>query len=123
VGFFLARALGQPFLRHIVAPHRLERLQHWLQQTDVPLLLAVRLLPIISFNLVNFTLGLSAVGWWRFTWTTAIGILPVTVFVVVFGAHLDDWRMLLLMSLAAGLVGWIGYRFWRTRRRLYVSEP
>jgi uncharacterized membrane protein YdjX (TVP38/TMEM64 family) len=71
---------------------------------------------------VNFALGLSPVGWWRFTWTTALGILPVTVFVVVFGAHLDDWRMLLLMSVAAGLVGWIGYRFWRTRRRMYLSE-
>jgi uncharacterized membrane protein YdjX (TVP38/TMEM64 family) len=122
VGFFLARALGQPFLRHMVSPARLERLQHWLQQTDVPLLLAVRLLPLISFNLVNFALGLSAIGWWRFTWTTAVGIVPVTVCVVAFGAHLDDWRILLLVTLAACLVGWIGYRFWRTRRRRYLPE-
>jgi uncharacterized membrane protein YdjX (TVP38/TMEM64 family) len=122
VGFFLARALGQPFLRHIVSPARIERLQQWLQQTDEPLLLAVRLLPLISFNLVNFALGLSAIGWWRFTWTTAVGIVPVTVCVVVFGAHLDDWRILLLVTLAACLVGWIGYRFWRTCRRRYLPE-
>ena len=122
VGFYLARALGQPLLRYMVSPVRLERLQRWLQQADVPLLLVVRLLPLISFNLVNFALGLSPIGWWRFTWTTAVGIVPVTVFVVVFGAHLDDWRILLLVTLAACLVGWIGYRFWRIRRRLYQPE-
>jgi uncharacterized membrane protein YdjX (TVP38/TMEM64 family) len=122
VGFFLARSLGQPVLRHLVSPPRLERLQQWLQQADVGLLLAVRLLPVISFNLINFALGLSPIGWWRFTWTTGLGIVPVTVFVVVFGAHLDDWRMLVLMTLAACLVGWIGYRCWRTRRCLSLSE-
>jgi uncharacterized membrane protein YdjX (TVP38/TMEM64 family) len=123
VGFFLARSLGQPVLRHLVSPPRLERLQQWLQQADVGLLLAVRLLPVISFNLINFALGLSPIGWWRFTWTTALGIVPVTVVVVVFGAHLDDWRMLVLMTLAVCLVGWIGYRCWRTRRCFSLSEP
>jgi uncharacterized membrane protein YdjX (TVP38/TMEM64 family) len=122
LGFFLARALGEPFLRYLVSAARVERLKGWLQQADVPLLLAARLLPVISFNLVNFALGLSAIGWWRFTWTTAIGILPVTVFVVVFGAHLHDWRMLMLMTLAGGLVAWFGYRLWR-RRRLHLPAP
>jgi uncharacterized membrane protein YdjX (TVP38/TMEM64 family) len=123
LGFFLARSLGQPFLRQIVSPTRLARLDQWLARADTVLLLTVRLLPVISFNLVNFALGLSPIGWWRFTWTTAIGILPVTVFVVIFGAHLDDWRMLLLMTLAACVVSWIGYRLWRTRRRIYLPKP
>jgi uncharacterized membrane protein YdjX (TVP38/TMEM64 family) len=122
LGFFLSRVLGEPFLRSLVSASRLERLKAWLQQADVPLLLAARLLPVLSFNLVNFALGLSAIGWWRFTWTTAIGILPVTVFVVVFGAHLHDWRMLMLMTLAGGLVAWFGYRLWR-RRRLHLPAP
>jgi uncharacterized membrane protein YdjX (TVP38/TMEM64 family) len=122
LGFFLSRVLGEPFLRYLVSASRLERLKAWLQQADVPLLLAARLLPVLSFNLVNFALGLSAIGWWRFTWTTAIGILPVTVFVVVFGAHLHDWRMLVLMALAGSLVALFGYRLWR-RRRLHLPAP
>jgi uncharacterized membrane protein YdjX (TVP38/TMEM64 family) len=121
LGFFLSRVLGEPFLRSLVSAPRFTRLQGWLQQADVPLLLAARLLPVISFNLVNFALGLSTISWWRFTWTTAIGILPVTVFVVVFGAHLNDWRMLVLMTLAGGLVAWGGYRLWR--RQTSLSEP
>lgn len=113
LGFFLARTLGQPCLRHVVAPQRLAHWQGRLRQANVPLLLAVRLLPVISFNLINFALGFSTIGWWRFTWTTGVGITPVTVFVVVFGAHLGDWRMLMLMALAAVLVGVGGYLLWR----------
>lgn len=48
-------------------------------------LLAVRLMPMISFNLINYALGMLGVGWWRFLWTTAVGILPVTIGLSYFG--------------------------------------
>jgi uncharacterized membrane protein YdjX (TVP38/TMEM64 family) len=117
LGFFLARTLGRPFLRGLVP---FQRLEHWLgrlQHADILLLLAVRLLPVISFNLINYALGLSPIGWWRFTWTTGVGIIPVTVFVVVFGAHLGDWWVLALMSVVAVLVGLGGYLLLRYRQR------
>ena len=116
LGFWLTRAFGQPVLRLLVSPSRLERSQRWLQQIDVPLLLAVRLLPILSFNLINFALGLTPISWWRFSWTTALGIVPATVLMVAFGAHLDDWRMLVLMSAAAVVVCLGGYVVMRRRR-------
>lgn len=115
LGFFLARTLGQPILQYVVPPRRLARLQGRLHHADIPLLLTIRLLPVLSFNLINFALGLSPIGWWRFTWTTGVGIVPVTVFVVVFGAHLGDWHMLVLMTLATVLVGLGSYRMWRWR--------
>jgi uncharacterized membrane protein YdjX (TVP38/TMEM64 family) len=118
LGFFLARTLGQPFLQYVVAPQRLQRWQRHLCQADVPLLLALRLLPVISFNLINYALGLSTIGWWRFLWTTGVGIVPITVVVVVFGAHLGDWRMLILMTLIAILVGIGGYLLWRHRHTI-----
>ncbi|HEY7490720.1 MAG TPA: VTT domain-containing protein [Candidatus Tectomicrobia bacterium] len=115
LGFFLARALGQPFLQYVVAPQRLQRWQQRLCQADVSLLLALRLLPVISFNLINYALGLSTIGWWRFLWTTGVGIVPITVVVVVFGAHLGDWRILTLITLVAVLIGVGGYLLWRHR--------
>jgi uncharacterized membrane protein YdjX (TVP38/TMEM64 family) len=116
LGFWLTRAFGQPVLRLLVSPSRLERSQRWLQQIDVPVLLAVRLLPVLSFNLVNFALGLTAISWWRFSWTTALGIVPATVLMVAFGAHLSDWRMLALMSVTAVLLCLGGYVMMRRRR-------
>ena len=116
LGFWLTRSFGRPILRLLVSPSRLERSQRWLQHIDIPVLLAVRLLPILSFNLINFALGLTAIGWWRFSWTTALGIVPATVLMVSFGAHLDDWRMLALMSAAAVILCLGGYVMMRRRR-------
>ncbi|WP_179137466.1 TVP38/TMEM64 family protein [Candidatus Entotheonella palauensis] len=117
LGFFLARALGQPLLRRLARHERLQRVQDWIDQADVPLLLAVRLIPVISFNLVNFVLGCTAIGWWRFTWTTALGILPVTVVSVSLGAHWRDWRVVLAFCGAALVVTMTGYAIMRSRTR------
>ncbi len=116
-GFFLARALGPPLLSRLVGRERLPRVQDWMNQADIPLLLAVRLVPVISFNLVNFVLGCSTIGWWRLTWTTALGIVPVTLVSVSLGAHWRDWRVILAFCGAAFVVAMIGYAIMRSRTR------
>ena len=122
LGFLLARAFGQPVLRLLVKPSRLERSQRWLQRIDIPILLAVRFLPVLSFNLINFALGLTTISWWRFSWTTAVGIVPATILMVTFGAHLNDWRVLVLMALAALLLCLGGYAM-LNRRQASQQEP
>jgi uncharacterized membrane protein YdjX (TVP38/TMEM64 family) len=117
-GFFLARTFGRPFLNAVLQAKRTKHVERWLErlhQADVPLLLAVRLLPVISFNLINYTLGLTRISWWRFTWTTGVGIVPVTVFMVIFGAPLHRWWVLALMIGAAVLVAGGGYWLMRGR--------
>lgn len=121
LGFFLARALGRPVMQCLSSSPRLERLQWKLQHAGIPLLLAIRLLPIISFNLINYALGLTTISWWRFTWTTGTGIVPVTVFVVIFGAHLGDWRVLALMLCMAVAIGLGGYAVLRYCRVTLLS--
>jgi len=120
LGFLLARVFGQPLLRRLVRNDRSQRAQAWLDQADVPLLLAVRLVPVISFNLVNFVLGCTTIRWWRFTWTTAVGIVPVTVVSVSVGAHWRDWRAVLAFCMAAVLVTMAGYAVMRSRTRYRV---
>jgi uncharacterized membrane protein YdjX (TVP38/TMEM64 family) len=117
LGFFLARIFGQPLVRRLVAPQHLERAQRWVEHVDISLLLAVRLMPVLSFNLINIALGLTRISWWRFTWTTGVGIVPVTVLMVVFGAYLDDWRVLIFMTLVALLVCLGGYGILRRHHR------
>ncbi len=121
LGFYLARTLGRPFLQHLITLRRLEVWLSRLQDMDVLYLLAVRLLPIISFNLINYALGLSPIGWWRFFWTTSIGIIPVTILAVVFGAYLQEWWMLVLMAGIALGVGLGGYMLLQRRRKLSQS--
>ncbi|HEX9491180.1 MAG TPA: VTT domain-containing protein [Stellaceae bacterium] len=86
LSFALARWLGRPFVRLVVSEAR------WRQIATLPVrpgpLLLVRLVPLISFNLVNYAAGLLGVGWWTFLWTTAIGILPLTVAMVLVGGQI-----------------------------------
>ncbi len=114
-GFFLARTFGQPLLLRLAGHERLQRLQRWVDRADVPLLLAVRLVPVVSFNLVNFALGLTPISWWRFTWTTALGIVPVTAATVSLGAHWQDWRVILVLCVVAVGVAVVGYGIMRSR--------
>lgn len=86
LAYGLARALGRPAVR-VLVPAR-----YWARLEAVPVgagpLLAIRLMPVISFNLVNYAAGLLGVPWWRFLWTTALGILPIVVTMVVLGREL-----------------------------------
>jgi uncharacterized membrane protein YdjX (TVP38/TMEM64 family) len=86
LAYGLARALGRPAVRGLV-PAR-----HWARLEAIPVraapLLVIRLMPVISFNLVNYAAGLLGVPWWRFLWTTALGILPIVVTMVVLGREL-----------------------------------
>jgi uncharacterized membrane protein YdjX (TVP38/TMEM64 family) len=112
LSFALARGLGRPFVRLVVSEAR------WQQIATLPVrpgaLLAVRLVPLISFNLVNYAAGLLGVGWWTFLWTTALGILPLIVAMVLVGgqilaAPLWAWALAGLALLALFLL-------WRRRR-------
>ena len=112
--FGLARCLGRPFVERRLAPRHRRRLDEWADREGWQTLLMVRFLPIVAFNLVNYAAGLTRVGWWTFAWTTAVGILPVTVLMVVLGDQVDrvHWAVWLLLALAC-----LGSWLWLRRRR------
>ena len=57
----------------------------------------LRLSPAMPFNLTNFGLGVTSIGWVPYLWSTAVGILPGTLLYVYFGSTVDS-----LSSLASG---------------------
>ncbi|HYG88195.1 MAG TPA: TVP38/TMEM64 family protein [Azospirillum sp.] len=113
--FALARWLGQGAVRHLVGEHKWRRIEAWTARGGAGGLLLARLIPVISFNLINYAAGLAGVGWWTFTWTTAIGILPITVTSVLVGSHMLQvpWQVLGLLALLG--VGVLALRWWRGR--------
>ena len=52
-------------------------------------LIAARLIPIFPFSIVCYAAGAARVPVWRYTWTTAVGYLPITALSVYFGTQLD----------------------------------
>ena len=112
LSFALARALGRPFVRLLVSERRWQQVET--RSLTPTTLLFVRLVPLISFNLVNYAAGLLGVRWWPFLWTTALGILPLTVAMVVAGDEMLQAPLWLWLTVAAAvLVLWLGLHRWR----------
>ena len=115
ISYGLARWLGQPLVRRVVPARHWDALQAWEADQGAEALLIARLIPVISFNLINYAAGLAGVRWPVFLWTTAIGILPLTILSVVLGHQLVDAPLWVWVVVAVGLVTlWIGSR--RLRR-------
>jgi uncharacterized membrane protein YdjX (TVP38/TMEM64 family) len=109
LAFGLTRKLGRPFVKRILSEEKLKALDGWIKKHGHGALFVSRFIPVISFNLVNYAAGLTCVSWWTFTWTTGLGILPMTVLLVVMGDRIttlpwEIWALLLALGLAAWLL-------------------
>jgi uncharacterized membrane protein YdjX (TVP38/TMEM64 family) len=88
LAFGIARWAGDKWVRRLLGEARWRTMRTWIDERGTGGLLAVRLTPVISFNLVNYAAGLAGVGWWKFTWTTAVGIVPIATASVLVGSHM-----------------------------------
>ncbi|MGB3683393.1 MAG: TVP38/TMEM64 family protein [Rubrobacteraceae bacterium] len=113
-GYAAARFAG-PVVFRIVPGDRLERMEKWTRRRSDWQLVAVRFIPVISFSVLNLAAGLLGIRFWRFTWTTAVGIIPIVVVSVLTGNLLTlgpwGWAALGLVVLAYG-----SWEFWRRRK-------
>jgi uncharacterized membrane protein YdjX (TVP38/TMEM64 family) len=99
--------VARPLLDRFFGVERFERFERMIERGGVPLLLALRLIPIVPFSLVCYAAGAARVALWRFVWTTLVGYLPITALAVYFGTRLEGLEVtdpLVLGSVAALLV-------------------
>jgi uncharacterized membrane protein YdjX (TVP38/TMEM64 family) len=70
------------------------------------IVLASRLLPFISFDVVSYAAGLTALSPWRFAVATLAGILPASFLLAHFGGEMASGELdrILLAVLALGLL-------------------
>ncbi len=104
--FGLTRVYGRPFVAQKVNSSKLKKLDGWVQQQGAISLLLSRFIPLISFNLINYGAGLTKISWWTFTWTTGIGILPITIIMVTMGNNFNMfpwWVWLILLTTIIGV--------------------
>lgn len=113
LAFWLARRFGRGLIeRHANLSH-LDRFDALMQRQGTAGLLFARLTPLVAFNLVNYGAGLTKISWATFLWTTAIGILPITVLTAYAGANMADLSTGAILILTAigligfALVGWL----------------
>ena len=111
LAFALTRWLGRPFVEAVLNERQRLGLDRWMRRQGVGVLLFSRLMPLISFNVINYAAGLTPISWWTFLWTTGLGILPITTLLVVTGDQVwngsgNAWIYLVAVAVAGAVLWW-----------------
>lgn len=114
--FGVARWGGRPLAERFVPPKYITSFDEWVDRHGLIALLGLRMIPLVSFNLMNYAAGLTRVSWWTFTWTTGLGILPITIPEVYAANQLAEGNMagLWIFGAVALLSG--GVWLWKRRK-------
>lgn len=104
VAFGLARVVGKRGVERFVPERSRATFDRWTQHIGAGELLVVRLIPVLSFTLINYTIGLAGVRFGVFLWTTAAGILPLMTASVLIGHGALAWSPGASLSLLVGLI-------------------
>lgn len=90
LAYAIGRHLGRPALRRLAGRERLDRAESFIERGGWQGLLAARLIPLVPFSFFSYVAGAARVPLGRYTWTTALGYLPLTVLAVLFGTRADE---------------------------------
>ena len=106
LSYAIGRSVARPLLDRWFGAERFARAEARVERGGATLLIAIRLIPILPFSLMCYAMGAARVPLWRFTWTTALGYLPITALAVYFGTRLEGLSLTdpLVLGSAAALL-------------------
>lgn len=111
--FGISRRFGRRFVAH---SKRAKKLDPYLEEHGALIIFVLRLIPLVSFDLISYAAGLSSISFWRFLLATALGSAPGTfVFVYLGGASPGPGLYAALIGLAVLAV--FAYLLFRRLRR------
>ena len=84
--FWLGRALGRDAVEKFTKT-RIEKVDRVLRKRGFVAVIGVRLVPVLPFTAINYSAGLTSLGWWPYFFGTLLGILPGTLSFVALGAY------------------------------------
>ncbi|VXB46801.1 TVP38/TMEM64 family protein [Maribacter litoralis] len=117
VGYFVGSYFGDAFVKKIIGKKSEKKVASFLDDYGFWAVIVTRLNPFLSNDAISFVGGVLHMGYWRFMGATLIGILPLTIFIAVFGKSIDDLKMGLLWGSLASLLSFVLYVWWDKRRK------
>ncbi|MEA4924617.1 MAG: TVP38/TMEM64 family protein [Syntrophomonadaceae bacterium] len=119
VCYAIARLYGRGVVEKITTRRALKEVDVFFERYGKWAVLIARLLPFVSFDIVSYAAGLTAMGFWEFFWATGIGQLPATLVYSYVGDMLVGsvrtvvFGLLMLFSLTVLI--YLGKQIWQDR--------
>lgn len=89
IAYAIGRQAARPLLTRFIGEERFSRVERMIASGGPVLLIGARMVPIVPFSLFSYVAGATGVPVVRFTWTTAIGYIPITAIFVYLGSRLE----------------------------------
>lgn len=125
--FLLARYTGRDKVEALIqkklSPVWQQRLQNLNSSGGFALLVVLRLIPAVPYNLINYAFGLTAMPWRTYIIGSAIGIIPGTLAFINIGdkaldvTNPDFWIAIGLMILLLVVTGFLGKKYFPQNNR------
>jgi uncharacterized membrane protein YdjX (TVP38/TMEM64 family) len=91
IAYCLGMAMGRPIAVRLAGEQRVAGAEDMIGRGGPGVLVLSRLVPFVPFSLVGYIAGAARVPLWRYTWTSAVGVLPITAAATYVGHALDDF--------------------------------
>lgn len=125
--FLLARHLGREQVARLaqrrLSPQWRQRLAGAGGRQGFLLLVVLRLIPAVPYNLINYTFGLTGMGFGAYLLGSAVGIIPGTLAFINIGDKAMEagspafWAAIGLMALLLAVTGLLGKRLFPARQQ------
>ena len=124
--FGIARVLGRDAVAHFASQGALEKVDGFFARYGSNAILICRLLPFMSFDLVSYAAGLTAMGFGGFFWATGVGQLPATLVYSYVGGMLTGSAQMVMTALlivfALGALAALLKRVFDRRHRQGIAD-
>lgn len=124
--FGIARILGRDVVEKLTSKTALASVDEFFERYGKYTILICRLLPFVSFDLVSYAAGLTAMGFWGFFLATGLGQLPATIVYSYVGGMLTGGAKLfitgLLILFALTVLIYLFRKVYNDRKRETVNE-
>ena len=129
VAFLISRYVARDMIARKIRSPRWRQLDAAVERHGWKVVAFTRLIPLFPFNLLNYALGLTRIGFWTYAITTFFTMLPACIAFIVFSSSLLDlvrgrvsWEFFVGLALIV-LVSLLPVFYNRYKTRKGLSDP
>jgi uncharacterized membrane protein YdjX (TVP38/TMEM64 family) len=123
--YAIARIYGRNVVEKLTTRKAIKEIDKFFEKYGKWAVLICRLLPFVSFDIVSYAAGLTAMGFWEFIIATGLGQLPATLIYSYVGGMLTGGAQNMVMGLsvlfALTIIVFVAKQAWQQRNKVQLE--